>query len=207
MPAIGDIDGDLEPEIVATAGEHLYAWDLDGTRASSTGVDRSLSEPCKPGTEDPVTGVCFNPADRAITEDNHIKRGFVSSPVLAELDPARPASRSSPAPSTSTSTPGTARARPLPGFPVKLATTTADGAEIVTTPAIAELDGEGPPEIVVATNEVASGGFRVPGLVLRVPQHRPVRQHGLQPRLRGQGQGTAETADADDSEPTSTAGR
>ena len=30
VPAIGDIDGDREPEIVATAGEHVYAWEVDG---------------------------------------------------------------------------------------------------------------------------------------------------------------------------------
>ena len=29
-PAIGDIDGDLEAEIVDSAGEHVYAWHLDG---------------------------------------------------------------------------------------------------------------------------------------------------------------------------------
>ena len=30
-PAIGDIDGDLEPEIVDSAGEHVYAWEADGS--------------------------------------------------------------------------------------------------------------------------------------------------------------------------------
>ena len=30
-PAIGDINGDMEPEIVDSAGEHVYAWKADGT--------------------------------------------------------------------------------------------------------------------------------------------------------------------------------
>ena len=84
VPAIGDVDGDRDAEIVATAGEHVYVWELDGTRARRFGADRALSEPCKPGIPKP----CFDRADRAITSENHIKRGFISSPVLAQLDPA-----------------------------------------------------------------------------------------------------------------------
>ena len=49
----------------------------------------------------------------------------------------------------------------LPGFPAKLESEDAAGAEIVTSPAIAELDGEAPPEVVLATNEVIPGD---PGL-------------------------------------------
>ena len=50
---------------------------------------------------------------------------------------------------------------PLPGFPVKLATEDVTGAEIVTSPAIAELDGDETPEVVLASNEVIPGD---PGL-------------------------------------------
>ena len=40
-PAIGDIDGDLEPEIVDSAGEHVYAWEADGSTVSGLpGADR-----------------------------------------------------------------------------------------------------------------------------------------------------------------------
>ena len=57
-------------EIVDTAGEHVYAWELDGTRAFKTRLDPSLSEPCKPGTVDlPATGVCLATADRAEESD------------------------------------------------------------------------------------------------------------------------------------------
>ncbi len=46
---------------------------------------------------------------------------------------------------------------PLDGFPAKVSSDGADGAEIVNSPAIAQLDGTGPPEIVIATNEVIPG--------------------------------------------------
>ena len=128
---------------------------------------------------------CFNPADRAITRSNHIKRGFVGSPVLAAARPgdARPRDRRRRR-STSTSTRGAATARSLPGFPKKLATDGADGAEIVTTPAIADLDGQGPPEIVVATNEVAVGDPEFPGSFFEFVSAILSADHGLQPGLR-----------------------
>ena len=83
-PAIGDIDGDLESEIVLAAGEHVYAWKLDGSPVADFPVrlQPSLSEPCKPNVPKP----CFDPGDRAITSSNHIKRGILGSPALADLD-------------------------------------------------------------------------------------------------------------------------
>ena len=63
-PAIGDIDGDLEPEIVDSAGEHVYAWEADGSAVAGfpVRIDPALSRP----------------QDR--TRNNHIKRGFTASP-------------------------------------------------------------------------------------------------------------------------------
>ncbi|MGI9021125.1 MAG: S8 family serine peptidase, partial [Solirubrobacterales bacterium] len=159
VPAIGDIDGDDAAEIVATAGEHVYAWELDGARADGfpAGVDRALSDPCVPGAPHP----CFDSADRAITGSNHIKRGFVGSPALADLDDD----------GTLDIVAGSldqhvyafdGSGRDLPGFPAKLDSDGAVGAEIVTTPAIAQLDGEGPPEVIVATNEVVPGDPQFP---------------------------------------------
>ena len=51
--------------------------------------------------------------------------------------------------------------RSCPASRSKLATEDAIGAEIVTSPAIAELDGDETPEVVMATNEVIPGD---PGL-------------------------------------------
>ena len=162
VPAIGDVDGDREPEIVASAGEHVYAWEADGSEVAGfpVRIDPDLSEPCVAGVPKP----CFDAADRAITEDNHIKRGIFGSPALADLD-------------------GDGRldvvtgsmdqhvyawdgqGEPLDGFPVKLSSPGADGAEIVTSPAIAQLDGEGPPEVVIATNEVKAADPQFPSSI------------------------------------------
>jgi hemolysin type calcium-binding protein/thrombospondin type 3 repeat protein len=159
-PAIGDITGDREAEIVATAGEHVYAWHLDGARVASFPVllDRSLSDPCLPGAPHP----CFDSDDRAITGSNHIKRGFFGSPALADLDCDQRLDVVAAAMDQYLyAWRGTGA--PLPGFPKKLASAGANGAEIVTSPAIAELDGRpcgasGPelkgPEVVVSSNEV-----------------------------------------------------
>jgi hypothetical protein len=174
VPAIGDVDGDLEAEIVATAGEHVYAWNLDGSPLpdfqgadGDVGVDRSLSDPCKPGAPHP----CFNTGDRAITGSNHIKRGFFGSPALADLDCDQRLDIVSGSMDQHLYA-WDGQGNKLPGFPVKLQSPGADGAEIVTSPAIAELDGnrcgdaDGPgggPEVVIATNEVIEGSPELPG--------------------------------------------
>jgi len=162
VPSIGDIDGDREPEIVASAGEHVYAWEADGS--SSAGfpvrIDPALSEPCKPGIPKP----CFNSADRAITSSNHIKRGIFGSTALADLDDdGRLDIVSGSMDQHVYAWDGDGDL--LPGFPAKLSSAAdgADGTEIVTSPAIAELDGEAPPEIVMATNEVIPGTPAFPG--------------------------------------------
>ncbi len=158
-PAIGDIDGDLSPDIVDAAGEHVYAWDRFGNPLDGfpVRIDPALSDPCVPGAPHP----CMDAADRAITSDNHIKRGIFGSPALADIDGDGGLDIVS----------GSLDAHvyawdgdgePLDGFPVKLDSDDAAGAEIVTSPAIAQLDGEGPPEIVIATNEVVGGNPQFP---------------------------------------------
>jgi hypothetical protein len=188
VPVIGDIDGDHEADIVATAGEHVYAWHLDGTPVSGfpVRIDPSLSDPCKPGAPHP----CFNAADRAITSDNHVKRGFLGSAALADLD-------------------GDGRldivagsldqhlyawngqGQTLPGWPVKLSTPGASGAEIVTTPAIAQLDGHGPPEVIEATNEVVPGSPSTPGTIFDIFNEIVGSSTGENPVYAVHGDGTA----------------
>ena len=74
-PAIGDIDGDMEPEIVDSGGEHVYAWEADGSTVSGfpVRIDPSLSRP----------------QDR--TRNNHIKRGFTRLARARGPERGRPA--------------------------------------------------------------------------------------------------------------------
>ena len=165
-PAIGDLDGDGEPEIVTTAGEHVYAWHRDGSVVAGfpERLDPALSEPCVDGVEKP----CFDAADRAITPQNHVKRGFLGAPALADLD--RDGRLEIVAGSLDQHLyVFDHRGEPLDSFnggqPLKLSDERATaGAEIVTSPTIANLDGNrrDGPEIVIATNEVLEGEFAPP---------------------------------------------
>ena len=136
-PAIGDIDGDRRAEIVATAGEHVYAWELDGTPVAGFPVRLNPD--------------FSRPQDR--TRENHVKRGFFAAPVLADLarrpcagdrrdrdGPARLRVRRRAAPA-------------LPGWPVKLRDPSLPGAEIITAPAVGDIAGDGRPELVTPTQE------------------------------------------------------
>jgi hypothetical protein len=165
VPAIGEINRDREAEIVATAGEHVYAWNLDGSRVSGfpVRVNPAFSDPCKPGAPHP----CFDAADRQLTTSNHLKRGFISSAVLVDLDgDFRRDIVASALDQHLYAWDGSGN--PLPGFPVKLSTPGADGAEIVASPVIAELDGQGTREVIVATNEVVPGDPQPPGSIFDI---------------------------------------
>ena len=136
-PAIGDIDGDMEPEVVDTAGEHVYAWNADGSAVPGFPVrlDPSFSRP----------------QDR--TRQNHVKRGFSGSPMLSDLnddgrldcdrDGARRAHLRL----------GRQRQRRSPASRKLLHDPSIPGAEIITTPAVGDITGDGKPDIVSPTQE------------------------------------------------------
>jgi hypothetical protein len=139
VPAIGDVDGDREPEIVVSAGEHVYAWNADGSATAGfpVRVDPNLSRP------------------QERSKQNHVKRGFIASPALADLDRDG---------RLDIAIPGldqhlyawNGRGQPLAGFPVKLQDPgeKLDGSESINTAAAGDITGDGRPDLVAPTNEV-----------------------------------------------------
>jgi hypothetical protein len=142
-PAIGDIDGDLEPEIVDSAGEHVYAWNADGSVVPGFPVRLDLN--------------LSRPQDR--TRENHIKRGFTASPTLGDLIPEAPGQERKleiVVPALDQHVYGwDGSGNGLPGFPKLLREpgSTIPGAEIITTAALGDITGDGSPDIVTPTQE------------------------------------------------------
>jgi hypothetical protein len=160
QPVIGNVAGNRDPEIVVTAGERIYAYTTRGRRLR--GFPRrarlSLSNPCVQGVPKP----CFNADQRAITKDNHIKRGFSGSPALANLRGGAKRLEIVAGSMDQHLYAWNGRGKMLKGFPVKLQSEGAPGAEIITTPAIADLDGDKKPEVIIATNEVVGSDPQPP---------------------------------------------
>jgi uncharacterized repeat protein (TIGR01451 family) len=135
-PAIGDIDGDLEPEIVDSAGEHVYAWNADGTAVQGFPVRLN-----------PAFSL---PQDR--TRSNHVKRGFSAAPTLGYVDDDSRLDIVIPALDQHVYG-WDGEGNPLPGFPKKLEDPSLDGAEIINTAALGNIAGDGKPEVVSPTAE------------------------------------------------------
>jgi hypothetical protein len=138
-PAIGDIDGDKEPEIVDTAGEHVYAWHADGRPVKGFPVR--------------VNPAFSRPADEAKT--NHVKRGFIGSAALGDLN--GDGKLDIVAAALDQHLYGwTGRGRALPGYPMKLKDPgeKLGGAESINTPAVGDIDGDGKADVVVSTAEL-----------------------------------------------------
>ena len=126
----------MEPEIVDSAGEHVYAWETDGSTVSGFPVrlDPSLSRP----------------QDR--TRNNHIKRGFTASPALGDLNEDGELEIVVPALDQHVYV-WDGDGNPMPGFPKQLRDPAIPGAEILTTAALGDVNGDGKLDIVTPTQE------------------------------------------------------
>jgi hypothetical protein len=138
-PAIGDLDRDGYPEIVAANGEKVYALSGDGSPL-----------PGFPVSIDPAFSA---PALR--TKTNHLKTAIFSSPVLADLDLDGRLDIVVSA-MDQRAYAWDMDGELLPGWPVFLSDG-GIGAESINTPAVGDITGDGVPEVVVATNEVFGG--------------------------------------------------
>ncbi|WP_370324120.1 cell wall-binding repeat-containing protein [Euzebya sp.] len=147
-PAVADLDGDLSPDIVATTWDgRLYAIDargrvLDGFPVS---VDPDLSA-------DP-------------TEADHRKRGFLAAPTIADLD-GDGAREVVAAALDGHLYAWQADGTPRDGFPVRLADPDEpefSGGELIATPAVGDVDGDGDLEIVSGSSEVYGATTGAPG--------------------------------------------
>ena len=162
-PAVGDLDRDGVPEVVAADYEgRIYAWNADGTRrwARSTRLEWS-GRPLQP----------FDEARKG--ERNRTQRGFIGSPVLADLDGDERLEVVAAAMDRHVYV-WRAGGAELTGFPALVVDSSkvasidpathqvtfneqAGGSlmqgAIVDTPAVGDITGDGRPEIVVGTNE------------------------------------------------------
>ena len=143
-PAIGDLDRDGYPEIVyANIEGDVYVFRHDGTPF-----------PGFPVRIDPTFSA---PAVR--TNTNHVKTGIFGSPVLADLDGDGFLDIVVAAMDQHVYA-WDRHGNLLPGWPVKIqdpspgSGQTPVGAESINTPVVADLDGDGLPEVVIETNEV-----------------------------------------------------
>ncbi|MEA2171685.1 MAG: cell wall-associated protease [Solirubrobacteraceae bacterium] len=144
---LGDLDGDGRPELITTAGRHIYVWETDGTR--------------RPGFPVSIDPSFCRAADQS-QELHHRKCGFLASAAIADIGgkaivaPALDGHVYAVRPDGSS----------VPHFPVDLVDTGIAApdrmyAESINSPAIGDLDGDGFDDVVVASNE--SYGAADPG--------------------------------------------
>ena len=181
--AVGDIDGDGKPEIVASSFDgEIYAWNTRGELLKGfpiTATDAGTKCYFETITGCTAAGIkeLAPQGSHSVQELREVERGFFSSPVLYDLDGDGKreiieggldgflyAFKSD----------GTAQ----PGFPVELRD--AAGGErdssgnlfktrgrILSTPTVGDIDGDGKPEILIGTNEVYENEFGARGYLVK----------------------------------------
>ena len=149
-PAVADIDGDGIKEIVSVAGNKVYCFKADGS--IQPGFPQDFSKNFK---DDADAGLIKNSNHSPDGSENAIGPGTMASPLIWDLD-------------------GDGKKEIIvggndqrlyvwksdgtnaKGFPVYVRSNPMSGGKIIYSPCLADIDGDGIMEIVVATNEAIS---------------------------------------------------
>jgi hypothetical protein len=140
---VADIDGDGKPEVITTAGTHLYVWEGDGTMRPGFPVQSRLDF-CGPAFEHQT--------------DKHAKCGFLASASVADLEGSGHRNDIVVAGLDGHVYAFKANGDPVPNFPVLLqdpgvAAGSRVLAESINQVAVGDLNGDGKDDIVAGSNE------------------------------------------------------
>lgn len=172
-PTVVDLDGDGWPEISAADTEgYLYVWDHTGhvRKGFPVQVNRTYSESSVCQSSAPMTPGCNHPVRDHV---NTVDHAFTSNPSAGNLDPSYPGTEIVAGANDGHVYAWHADGTPVPGWPVLLrdpakvasvdpvthfvtfkpGVNPSYGRQVITTPTLADLDGDGVPEVVSNVDE------------------------------------------------------